>query len=56
MTFNRITTAGAGTMGSQVAWQMVLHGKDVISESRLRPVRLHLNIESNDHDREESMK
>ena len=29
MTFNRITTAGAGTMGSQVAWQMAFHGKRV---------------------------
>ncbi len=29
MTFTRITTAGAGTMGSQVAWQMAFHGKDV---------------------------
>jgi 3-hydroxybutyryl-CoA dehydrogenase len=29
MTFNRITTAGAGTMGSQVAWQMAFHGKQV---------------------------
>jgi 3-hydroxyacyl-CoA dehydrogenase len=29
MTFTRITTAGAGTMGSQVAWQMALHGKYV---------------------------
>ena len=29
MTFDRITTAGAGTMGSQVAWQMAFHGKDV---------------------------
>lgn len=25
----RITTAGAGTMGSQVAWQMAFHGKQV---------------------------
>src|SRR5262245_60290214 len=30
MTFTKITTAGAGTMGSQVAWQMAFHGKDVI--------------------------
>jgi hypothetical protein len=30
MTFSRITTAGAGTMGSQVAWQMAFHGKRVI--------------------------
>jgi 3-hydroxybutyryl-CoA dehydrogenase len=30
MTFTRITTAGAGTMGSQVAWQMAFHGKHVI--------------------------
>jgi 3-hydroxyacyl-CoA dehydrogenase len=29
MTFTRITTAGAGTMGSQVAWQMAFHGKQV---------------------------
>jgi len=29
MTFNKITTAGAGTMGSQVAWQMAFHGKYV---------------------------
>src|SRR5262245_29322715 len=29
MTFTRVTTAGAGTMGSQVAWQMAFHGKDV---------------------------
>ena len=29
MTFNNITTAGAGTMGSQVAWQMAFHGKHV---------------------------
>ena len=29
MTFNRITTAGAGTTGSQVAWQMAFHGKQV---------------------------
>jgi 3-hydroxybutyryl-CoA dehydrogenase len=29
MTFDKITTAGAGTMGSQVAWQMAFHGKDV---------------------------
>jgi 3-hydroxybutyryl-CoA dehydrogenase len=29
MTFNKITTAGAGTMGSQVAWQMAFHGKQV---------------------------
>jgi 3-hydroxyacyl-CoA dehydrogenase len=29
MTFDRITTAGAGTMGSQVAWQMAVHGKHV---------------------------
>jgi 3-hydroxybutyryl-CoA dehydrogenase len=27
MPFTRITTAGAGTMGSQVAWQMAFHGK-----------------------------
>jgi 3-hydroxybutyryl-CoA dehydrogenase len=30
MTFARITTAGAGTMGSQVAWQMAFHGKQVV--------------------------
>jgi 3-hydroxybutyryl-CoA dehydrogenase len=29
MTFSKITTAGAGTMGSQVAWQMAFHGKHV---------------------------
>ena len=29
MPFNKITTAGAGTMGSQVAWQMAFHGKTV---------------------------
>ena len=29
MSFTKITTAGAGTMGSQVAWQMAFHGKDV---------------------------
>ena len=29
MSFTRITTAGAGTMGSQVAWQMAFHGKQV---------------------------
>ena len=29
MTFTTITTAGAGTMGSQVAWQMAFHGKRV---------------------------
>ena len=29
MTFDNITTAGAGTMGSQVAWQMAFHGKHV---------------------------
>ncbi len=29
MTFTKITTAGAGTMGSQVAWQMAFHGKHV---------------------------
>ena len=28
-TFTKITTAGAGTMGSQVAWQMAFHGKHV---------------------------
>jgi 3-hydroxyacyl-CoA dehydrogenase len=30
MSFTKITTAGAGTMGSQVAWQMAFHGKDVV--------------------------
>jgi 3-hydroxybutyryl-CoA dehydrogenase len=29
MTFTKITCAGAGTMGSQVAWQMAFHGKHV---------------------------
>jgi 3-hydroxyacyl-CoA dehydrogenase len=29
MTYDNITTAGAGTMGSQVAWQMAFHGKHV---------------------------
>jgi 3-hydroxybutyryl-CoA dehydrogenase len=29
MSYIKITTAGAGTMGSQVAWQMAFHGKDV---------------------------
>jgi 3-hydroxyacyl-CoA dehydrogenase len=29
MTFTNITCAGAGTMGSQVAWQMAFHGKHV---------------------------
>jgi 3-hydroxybutyryl-CoA dehydrogenase len=29
MTFTNVTTAGAGTMGSQVAWQMAYHGKRV---------------------------
>ncbi|MET0762082.1 MAG: 3-hydroxyacyl-CoA dehydrogenase [Thermoleophilaceae bacterium] len=29
MTFDRITCAGAGTMGSQVAWQMAFQGKQV---------------------------
>jgi 3-hydroxyacyl-CoA dehydrogenase len=29
MRFTRITAAGAGAMGSQVAWQMAFHGKDV---------------------------
>ena len=29
MSFTNITTAGAGTMGSQVAWQMAFHGKQV---------------------------
>ena len=30
MTFTRIAVAGAGTMGSQVAWQMAFHGKQVM--------------------------
>ena len=30
MTFTKIATAGAGTMGSQVAWQMAFHGKEVV--------------------------
>jgi 3-hydroxyacyl-CoA dehydrogenase len=29
MKFAKITTAGAGTMGSQVAWQIAFHGKQV---------------------------
>jgi 3-hydroxyacyl-CoA dehydrogenase len=29
MPFDKITTAGAGTMGSQVSWQMAFHGKHV---------------------------
>jgi 3-hydroxybutyryl-CoA dehydrogenase len=29
MTFTKVTCAGAGTMGSQVAWQMSFHGKHV---------------------------
>jgi 3-hydroxyacyl-CoA dehydrogenase len=29
MSFTNVTTAGAGTMGSQVAWQMAFHGKQV---------------------------
>jgi 3-hydroxyacyl-CoA dehydrogenase len=29
MSFVRITTAGGGTMGSQVAWQMAFHGQQV---------------------------
>ncbi len=29
VTFTNITTAGAGTMGSQVAWQMAFNGKHV---------------------------
>ena len=29
MTFTKITCAGAGTMGSQVVWQMAFHGKRV---------------------------
>src|SRR5918994_6220176 len=27
--FTKITNAGAGVMGSQVAWQMAFHGKNV---------------------------
>ena len=30
MSFTKIATAGAGTMGSQVAWQMAFHGKHVV--------------------------
>jgi 3-hydroxyacyl-CoA dehydrogenase len=30
MHFDKVTTAGAGTMGSQVAWQMAFHGKHVV--------------------------
>jgi 3-hydroxybutyryl-CoA dehydrogenase len=30
MSFTKITAAGAGTMGSQVAWQMAFHGKQVV--------------------------
>ena len=30
MSFTKIATAGAGTMGSQVAWQMAFHNKQVI--------------------------
>jgi 3-hydroxyacyl-CoA dehydrogenase, NAD binding domain len=30
MSFTKIATAGAGTIGSQVAWQMAFHGKHVI--------------------------
>jgi 3-hydroxyacyl-CoA dehydrogenase len=30
MRFTKITTAGAGVMGSQVAWQMAFHGKHVV--------------------------
>jgi 3-hydroxybutyryl-CoA dehydrogenase len=30
MSFTNVTTAGAGTMGSQVAWQMAFHGKHVV--------------------------
>jgi 3-hydroxybutyryl-CoA dehydrogenase len=29
MTFSKVTTAGAGTVGSQIAWQMAFHGKQV---------------------------
>ena len=46
MTFDTITTAGAGTMGSQVAWQMAFHGKrvtvyDAIPEGLERGKVLH---------------
>lgn len=46
MTFTTITTAGAGTMGSQVAWQMAFHGKqvtvyDAIPEGLERGRELH---------------
>ncbi|MGH8517616.1 MAG: 3-hydroxyacyl-CoA dehydrogenase [Panacagrimonas sp.] len=30
MRFTKITTAGAGVIGSQVAWQMAFHGKHVV--------------------------
>ena len=30
MRFTKITTAGAGVIGSQVAWQMAFHGKQVV--------------------------
>jgi 3-hydroxyacyl-CoA dehydrogenase len=46
MSFTKITTAGAGTMGSQVAWQMAFHGKhvtvyDAIPEGLQRGEELH---------------
>jgi 3-hydroxyacyl-CoA dehydrogenase len=37
MTLTKITTAGAGTMGSQVAWQIAFHGKHVtVYDARFR--------------------
>jgi 3-hydroxyacyl-CoA dehydrogenase len=46
MSFTKITTAGAGTMGSQVAWQMAFHGKqvtvyDAIPEGLQKGKQLH---------------
>ena len=46
MSFTKITTAGAGVMGSQVAWQMAFHGKhvtvyDAIHEGLQRGKALH---------------
>jgi 3-hydroxybutyryl-CoA dehydrogenase len=40
MSFTTITTAGAGTMGSQVAWQMAFHGKQVTVYDAI-PAGLH---------------
>src|SRR5262245_24644153 len=40
MSFTRITTAGAGTMGSQVAWQMAFYGKHVTVYDAI-PAGLH---------------